>query len=211
MSRPAPVKRPRRQRGSISADHILTGAFEIADEVSVDNLSMPLLAKHLGVGVTSIYWYFRRKDELLDAMTTRVIGEVGFDAPPIDSTNWRTSLEYQARTVRAVFRDHPILCDLLLIRNTYTGLAGRVAMRTIEQAVQALVQAGMTTADAFDIYTTLATYTRGSVILQRIQEKSGYANPSGADPRGRRVGIADDATYEYVLNSILDRAATLIA
>ncbi len=44
-----------------------------ADEVSIDNLSMPQLARHLDVGVTSIYWYFRRKDELLDAMTERVL------------------------------------------------------------------------------------------------------------------------------------------
>ena len=41
----------------------------MAAQVSIDNLSMPVLAKHLDVGVTSIYWYFRRKDDLLDAMT----------------------------------------------------------------------------------------------------------------------------------------------
>jgi AcrR family transcriptional regulator len=63
----------RRERGSISVDTILNGAFEVAAEVSIDNLSMPQLARHLDVGVTSIYWYFRRKDELLDAMTDRTL------------------------------------------------------------------------------------------------------------------------------------------
>ena len=29
---------------------------------------MPGLAQHLDVGVTSIYWYFRKKEELLNAM-----------------------------------------------------------------------------------------------------------------------------------------------
>jgi len=62
-------QRQRRERGSISVEEILTGAFEVAAHVSIDNLSMPVLARHLDVGVTSIYWYFRRKDELLDAMT----------------------------------------------------------------------------------------------------------------------------------------------
>ena len=68
--------RKRRDRGSISADEILKGAFDVAAQVSIDNLSMPVLAKHLDVGVTSIYWYFRRKDDLLDAMTDLRAGTV---------------------------------------------------------------------------------------------------------------------------------------
>ncbi len=64
-------KRQRRERGSINPDDIISGAFELAEQVSIDNLSMPLLGKHLGVGVTSIYWYFRKKDDLLNAMTDR--------------------------------------------------------------------------------------------------------------------------------------------
>lgn len=66
-----PGKRQRRQRGSINPEDIISGAFELAQQVSIDNLSMPLLGKHLGVGVTSIYWYFRKKDDLLNAMTDR--------------------------------------------------------------------------------------------------------------------------------------------
>ena len=73
--------RQRRDRGSISTDEILNGALEVAQEVSIDNLSMPQLAKHLGVGVTSIYWYFRRKDDLLDAMTDRALERFEFTVP----------------------------------------------------------------------------------------------------------------------------------
>ena len=47
-------KRQRRERGSINPEDIISGAFELAEQVSIDNLSMPLLGKHLGVGVTSI-------------------------------------------------------------------------------------------------------------------------------------------------------------
>ena len=69
-------KRQRRERGSINPDDIIKGAFELAEEVGIDNLSMPLLGKHLGVGVTSIYWYFRKKDDLLNAMTDRALRAV---------------------------------------------------------------------------------------------------------------------------------------
>ena len=68
--------RRRRERGSISVEQIVNGAFEIAAEGSIDNLSMPVLAKHLDVGITSIYWYFRKKDDLLDAMTDRALDAV---------------------------------------------------------------------------------------------------------------------------------------
>ena len=71
-------RRQRRERGSISVDEILNGAFEVAAEVSIDNLSMPLLTRHLDAGVTSIYWYFRKKGELLDAMTDRALARYEF-------------------------------------------------------------------------------------------------------------------------------------
>ena len=71
-------KRQRRERGSINPDDIIKGAFELAEDVGIDNLSMPLLGKHLGVGVTSIYWYFRKKDDLLNAMTDRALKQYVF-------------------------------------------------------------------------------------------------------------------------------------
>ena len=64
----------------------------MAAEVSIDNLSMPLPARQLDVGVTSIYWYFRKKDELLDAMTDWALQRYEFTVPCIDASNWRASL-----------------------------------------------------------------------------------------------------------------------
>jgi AcrR family transcriptional regulator len=100
----APARR-RRDRGSISVDEILNGAFEVAGDVSIDNLSMPLLAKHLDVGVTSIYWYFRRKDELLDAMSDRALERFEVTAPSIDASNWRESLRSDAQNRYIGFAD----------------------------------------------------------------------------------------------------------
>ena len=46
---PVAEKRQRRERGSINPDDIIKGAFELAEQVGIDNLSMPLRGKHLGV------------------------------------------------------------------------------------------------------------------------------------------------------------------
>ena len=193
--------RRRRDRGSINVEDILNGAFEVAAEVSIDNLSMPLLAKHLDVGVTSIYWYFRRKDDLLDAMTDLALERYEFTAPYIDASNWHESLRNHAQTMRKEFRSNPILCDLVLIRGQYGGDALQGALKKIEQPIAALVEAGLTPEHAVETYGAISVHTRGSVVLERLQEKT---------LSGRGVGFADDIDFDYIVDSILDHAEHLI-
>jgi AcrR family transcriptional regulator len=201
--------RQRRDRGSISADEILSGAFEVATNVSIDNLSMPLLAKHLDVGVTSIYWYFRRKDDLLDAMTDRALERFEFTAPSIDGSNWRESLRRHAHTMRRQFRSDPILCDLLLIRGQFGSRAVHRALQQVEQPIGALVEAGLTPEQAVETYGAISVHTRGSAVLERIQEKTeGFR--AQREKGSRYIGFADDIDFDYILDSILDHAESLI-
>jgi AcrR family transcriptional regulator len=83
--------------------------------------------------VTSINWYFRKKDELLDAMTDRALAQYEFTAPGIDASNWRESLRNHARTMRRQFLDDPVLCDLVLIRGHYGMRALHGALHEIER------------------------------------------------------------------------------
>ena len=206
---PGSDTRQRRDRGSINADEILNGAFEVAAQVSIDNLSMPVLAKHLDVGVTSIYWYFRRKDDLLDAMTDRALERFEFTVPSIDASNWRESLRDHARTMRLHFRGDPILCDLVLIRGQFGGRAIREALQKIEQPVTALIEAGLDAQQAVATYGAISVHTRGSAVLERIQEKTeGF--PAQRPNGNRYIGFADDIDFDYILESILDHAQTLI-
>jgi AcrR family transcriptional regulator len=199
--------RRRRDRGSINVDEILNGAFDVAAEVSIDNLSMPLLAKHLDVGVTSIYWYFRRKDGLLDAMSDRALERFQFTAPSIDASNWRESLRNHARTMRQEFLNDPILCDLLLIRGHYGATALQSALQKIEQPVAALVEAGLTAEQAVETYGAISVHTRCSVVLQRLQDKT---ESFPAQRENRYIGFADEIDFDYILDSILEHAENLI-
>lgn len=218
--------RPRRERGSITVDEILCGAFEIAREVSVDNLSMPQLARRLDVGVTSIYWYFRRKDDLLDAMTERALHEYDFSVLSIDADSWRESLHAHAHRMRETFRHNPILCDLILIRGTGSTPAARHALEKIEQPVAALVQAGLSSHQALETYTAISVLVRSSAVLSRLATKTTHArlpreywdqviDPdampliSSISGHGYRIGMADDTNFDHILDSILDRAEQL--
>ncbi|MBU8809576.1 TetR/AcrR family transcriptional regulator C-terminal domain-containing protein [Mycolicibacterium goodii] len=226
---PATEKRQRRERGSINPEDIIKGAFELAEKVSIDNLSMPLLGKHLGVGVTSIYWYFRKKDDLLNAMTDRALREFVVATPYVEAKDWRESLANHARTMRKAFMGNPILCDLILIRSALSPRAARLGVQEVESAIAGLVEAGLSVEDAFDTYSAVSVHVRGSVVLHRLYEKN-RANDNAPgdfeetmviDPattpllaqvtsEGHRIGAADEQNFEYGLQCILDHAARLI-
>ena len=165
-------KRQRRERGSINPDDIIKGAFELAEDIGIDNLSMPLLGKHLGVGVTSIYWYFRKKDDLLNAMTDRALKQYVFATPYVEAKDWRETLANHARTMRKTFLGNPILCDLILIRSALSPRAARLGVAAVEKAIESLAEAGLSPEDAFDTYSAVSVHVRGSVVLQRLYDKN---------------------------------------
>jgi AcrR family transcriptional regulator len=193
--------RRRRQRGSINAEEIITGAFEVARRESLDQLSMPALAEHLGVGVTSIYWYFRKKDDLLNAMTDVAVDTYIAGMPPLpDDQPWQELLYNHFHTSREVHRNDPILSDLLLIRTaTYTRKATRLVFEVEEALLGRLVDAGFTTENAFMAYNAASIYFRGMVIHDRILRLS---NAPTLDERQRRI---TDWSTMPLLESQLDR------
>ncbi|WP_036567269.1 TetR/AcrR family transcriptional regulator [Nocardia sp. BMG51109] len=230
-SRGTAQKRRRRERGSLNPDDIIDGAFELAEQVSIDGLSMPLLGRHLDVGVTSIYWYFRKKDDLLNAMTDRALRlyVYALPAPFVEAGNWRETLRDHARTMRHIFLTNPILCDLILIRSALSQHAGRIGAEQVERTVASLVEAGLSADEAIDTYSTINLHIRGSVVLQRLYDKNTELDAEGrayydsiliepettplladAMARGLRSGAPDDRNFEYGLRCILDHASRLI-
>jgi AcrR family transcriptional regulator len=230
VAKQAPAeKRQRRERGSINPDDIIKGAFELAEEVGIDNLSMPLLGKHLGVGVTSIYWYFRKKDDLLNAMTDRALRQYVFATPYVEARDWRETLANHARTMRKTFMGNPILCDLILIRSALSPRAAKLGVQEVEKAIASLVEAGLSADDAFDTYSAVSVHVRGSVVLQRLRQKNRAADEGPSDieetltidpestpllaqvtAKGHHIGAADDQNFEFGLECILDHASRLI-
>lgn len=222
-------KRHRRERGSINPDDIIDGALELAEKVSIDNLSMTSLSEHLGVGVTSIYWYFRKKEDLLAAMTTRALRSCVFPAPHIDATRWRESLSRHARATRKAFLSSPILTDLIFIRGALGVSARRLGVEQMEQAMAALTEAGLSLEEALDTVSAVTLHVRGSVVLERLNETTLALHDDegapdellAADPdnmplvaelstTGRRIGVSDLSTFEYGLRCILDQAQRII-
>lgn len=217
----AKPKRERRRRGSITAEDIINGAFELASEVSIGGLSMPLLAKHLGVGVTSIYWYFRKKEELLDAMTDRATKQYHFVTPFVGDETWMDGLRNHFRKMRQVFQENPVLCDLILMRSgEISPEATHATVEKLETVVGTMVEAGFSSEDAFDVYLALSVHTRGSVILDHlntIKLSEGAMRATGVttdqpllhalQAKGHTLAGLD---FEFTLDAIIARAEKLL-
>lgn len=166
--------RKRRARGSISAEEILLGAYELASEESLDALSMPRLAQRLDVGVTSIYWYFRSKEELLDTMTERAMAEFDRSFDLSQDLPWEDYVRTYFRQFREVFRANGLLCDLIVMRTgSFTQEATRIAAQRIDLVLDVLVRAGFTPDTAMYAYSTLSVFARGHLFLERSWTASG--------------------------------------
>ncbi|HEY9263105.1 MAG TPA: TetR family transcriptional regulator [Mycobacterium sp.] len=199
----------RRARGSLTADAIVETAFAIAADSSVDELSIPLIARSLGVGVTSIYWHVRNKSELLDAMTDRALRRSGLPAYA-EADDWRKSLMAHARGVRRTFLGDPVLTDLILIRGALSTMARRLGEQETQKAIANMIQAGLDEQTAHDTYSAVSELVRGSVLLARLTQKHNaalQAEPTDDGVTTRAPVPHDDRAFELLLSSVLTSVA----
>lgn len=215
-----PQRRQRRKRGSIRAEDIVAGAFEVAARDSIDQLSMPSLAEHLDVAVTSIYWYFRKKDELLNAMLDEAVEKEHRMMPAAEPDEpWQDYLRRRFSVMRQTHLEDEVLSDLLYVRtSSYTPRATHQVMEDLEGSVRKLVDSGFTPDDALMCLNALGTYTRGIVVVERSLRRS---HAPTLDSRQRRMtdwrdlplldslseqrplAGTTDADFEFAVNAML--------
>src|SRR5262249_48625418 len=93
-----------RPRSPLSREAIVEAALRVLDREGYDGLSMRRVAEELRTGVASLYWHLANKEELLQLVLDRVIGEVHLPAP--DPERWQEQLKELAREWRAVYARH---------------------------------------------------------------------------------------------------------
>lgn len=225
------VARKRRKRGSIDPDEIMDGAFAVAERMGLDNLSMPELAAHLDVGVTSIYWYYRNKEDLLRRMSSRAVKVTleasespGHSAP----AEWKSYLREYFTSSRRFNAENDLVTDLTLMRTAaYSRRSTLAIYQVIEDQISYLTRAGFALRTAWYVYSTCSLYTRGLTISERNRRENSTP-PSGdrqlelLDPismplisslvRDEQISIdmADDRGFEFGLEMLLTEAERLL-
>jgi AcrR family transcriptional regulator len=106
------------------------------DHEGIDAVSMRRLGEELGTGAASLYWHIGSKEELLDLVLDRAIGQLTVPEP--DPERWREQLKELAHQGRTAMKRHRDLARLSLGRIP----TGPNLMR-MSEAMLAILRAGL--------------------------------------------------------------------
>jgi TetR/AcrR family transcriptional regulator, tetracycline repressor protein len=130
------------ERTRLTRAAVVDRALALADKSGLDALTIRKLAAELGVTPMALYWHFRGKDELLDALGDRLWGEIDLtvdrDAP------WTEQIRGLFESLLEVLRAHPAAPELL----RHSKKMGDTALNVTELALDILRTAGFSPEDA---------------------------------------------------------------
>lgn len=175
-----PAAPPGASRDPLSCRAIVDAAMRLVDAQGVEALSMRTLASSLSVQAMSLYSHFSNKDDILTALTRRVISEMPLPNPKHSPRRRLTDL---ARAYRGIGHAHPNVFPLVVLRPKPLD----AALVATEHALRAFLEAGLAPREAIRAQRALLAYIRG-ITLWEI----------GWYMTGRRKGPGDRPTPSVI-------------
>ncbi|MCP2342250.1 TetR/AcrR family transcriptional regulator [Actinomadura rupiterrae] len=151
---------------SQTVEQVVQAAVELADADGFAALSMPKLAKRLGLTANAIYRYVRSRDELLV-----LLAETGWGPPPELATgadHWRAAATTWTLAMIDRCDVHPWLVDLPVRGAPMTPNL----LRWTEAILEALTGAGLSPKDAIQCALLLDVYARRIADMRRDLKQS---------------------------------------
>lgn len=141
---------------------VLNGAMALLDAEGLDGLTMRKLASQLGVQAGGLYWHFKNKQALLEAMADRLVEGVGAPLPPGPWDEQLAALAHRARQALLSHRDGARVVAGTYVTEPNTILAGTAA-------IAALRGTGIPATQAAWVSYTLFNYVLGHTIEEQAQ------------------------------------------
>ncbi len=133
----------------------------VADDGGLESLSMRQVGKELNVEGMALYRHVAGKDEILDGIVDRVLGEIPRPEPGGD---WRAEMRSRAVAARAAFLRHPWAIGLLEARHEDSS---PTRLSYYDSTLGCLREAGFPPGLAMSIFSMVDSYVYG-FILQEI-------------------------------------------
>lgn len=150
----------------ISRESIL----DVAQDLPSHSLTMPAVAKRLGVTRVALYRHFESRDDLLLALAERFASEMR--VPPPNPKRWRTWLLAAIEETYRYMRAHPMLFDIREARS-----AANAGGKLFEAALETLEGAGFSTEEAIRVWRVAADHAyveaRAQLNTARFESASG--------------------------------------
>ena len=139
--RPSPKRaKPRGRPARISREMILDAAVELSQKSGEDIPSLNGIARAMKISPMAIYTYFASKDELLQALSDRLLTEFEL-AVPAEVDPFATLLAW-ANAMRSHMLAHPQLINLLVWEGGHTSIAWLERSMMVSDALGQLGFAG---------------------------------------------------------------------
>jgi AcrR family transcriptional regulator len=139
----------------LTREDVIDAAAELVAERGYDGLSMRALAQRCGVATMTLYRHVRTKEDLLGALTDRVLAELELPAP--GTLTWQEQLATVFRSVHDLLLEHPDVVEIAVRQH----VAGEAAYRGAEVVLDALRRAGIEGEAAASAFATLFAFTLG--------------------------------------------------
>ena len=151
---------------AIEREKILEAALALLNEVGLDQFSTRRLAEKLGVQQPALYWHFKSKSALLDALNGEMLARFHDNRLPSPGESWDDFTLANARSFRRA---------LLSVRNGARLNAGtRPTTREFADAeaqLQVYADAGFTPEQAFNIAIGVTRYVVGFVLEEQDERQ----------------------------------------
>lgn len=195
-----------------SRDDVVDAALELLDRVGLPDLSMRRLAEHLGVQPSAIYWHVENKQQLLAAVSARILRPVGADssdrAVGVSEGEACTGLDAAARELAIRLHD-----SLLAHRDGAEVVSSSLALGLVEPPVHArLREAATRSGGSIDLARTVADAITHFVVgftFHQQQRRTADAWGAAADAvaaspeRIANGGDSDDDGFTAALDLII--------
>jgi TetR/AcrR family transcriptional regulator, tetracycline repressor protein len=148
----------------VNREIVVEAGLKLLNEVGLEQLTLRRLAKELKIQAPTLYWHFKSKEALIDAVATLVLAEGAPGLVPAKSANdWKTWVNAFGIGLRRA---------LLKYRDGARVVAGShltdtVFMETTERIGSRLVEAGFSVRKAVVLLSTVYTFTISFVIEEQ--------------------------------------------
>lgn len=142
----------------IKREQIIQQAIKtLGQEKSFNAFSLRHVARDLHIDVSTLYWYFKNKQEILQAMAEVIIGKIKFPDP---SLNWADQLRQLFDNILDVYIAYPSSA-ILMVETIPSSL---VRLRLIDHAIGIMADAGIDEQTSTVAMTSIDFLLTGSII-----------------------------------------------
>jgi TetR/AcrR family transcriptional regulator, tetracycline repressor protein len=195
---------------AIAREQIVEAAVALLDEVGIDQFTTRKLAERLGVQQPALYWHFKNKRELFDAVNDAIMRDGHMNRMPKPGETWQDFVKANARSFRASLLAHRDGARLHAgTRPGPSDLAG------VDAQLRLYAQAGFDDATTAFAGIAISRYVLGSVLEEQAElERPPEGLPAEFDkyPEVKRIvethllaggAESDNRTFELGLELIV--------